>query len=64
MDMRFCTWNVRSLYRAGLLMTAAKEISKYKSDLMAVQEVRWERGGIEPAVEYIFFIEIELRIAN
>jgi hypothetical protein len=30
MDMRFDTWNVRSLYRAGSLMTVAKEKSKYK----------------------------------
>jgi hypothetical protein len=30
MDTRFRTWNVRSLYRAGSLVTAAKEISKYK----------------------------------
>jgi hypothetical protein len=30
MDMRFCTWNVRSLYMAGLLMTVASEISVYK----------------------------------
>jgi hypothetical protein len=28
MDLRFGTWNVRSLYRAGSLITAAEEISK------------------------------------
>jgi hypothetical protein len=57
MDMRFGTWNVRvcSLYRAGLLMTVAKGISKYKLDLVRVQEVRWDGGGTEPAGEYIFF---------
>jgi exonuclease III len=43
-DMRFGTWNVRSLYRAGSLMTVAKEISKYKLDLLGVQEVKWDRG--------------------
>jgi hypothetical protein len=26
MDMRFGTWSVRSMYRAGLLMTVAKEM--------------------------------------
>jgi hypothetical protein len=31
--MRFGTWNVRSLYKAGSLMTVATEISKYKLDL-------------------------------
>jgi hypothetical protein len=35
--MRFCMWNVRSLYGAGSLMTTAKEISKYKIDLVGVQ---------------------------
>jgi hypothetical protein len=29
MDMRFGTWNVRSLYRAGSLRTVAEEFSKY-----------------------------------
>jgi hypothetical protein len=55
MDMRFGMWNVRSLFRAGLLMTVAKEILKYKSDLVGVQEVRWDGGGTEPADEYTFF---------
>jgi hypothetical protein len=45
-------WNVRRLYRAGSLMTVTKEISKYKLDIVGVQEVRWDRGGTEPAGEY------------
>jgi hypothetical protein len=49
MDMRFSTWNVRSLYRAGSLMTVAKGISKYKLDLVGVHEVRWDGGGTELA---------------
>jgi exonuclease III len=56
MDMRFGTWNVRSLYRAGLFMTVAKEILKYMLDLMGVQEVRWERGGTEPAGGMYIFL--------
>jgi hypothetical protein len=36
-------------------MKVAKEISKYKLDLVGVQEVRWDRGGTEPAEEYTFF---------
>jgi hypothetical protein len=43
-----------NLYRAGSLMTVAKEISKYKLDLVGVQEVRWDRGT-EPAGKYTFF---------
>jgi hypothetical protein len=36
-------------------MTVAKEISKYKIDLVGVQEDRWDRGGTEPASEFTFF---------
>jgi hypothetical protein len=51
MDMRFGMWNVISLYKIGLLMTDAKEISICGG---GVKEVRWGRGGTEPA-EYTFF---------
>jgi hypothetical protein len=41
--MRFGIWNVRSLYRAGSIITVAKEISKYlskyKEDVVGVQEL-------------------------
>jgi hypothetical protein len=50
-------WTVRSLYRAGSLRTVAEEISKYKIDLVGVQEVRWDGGGTEPAGQYTFFYE-------
>jgi hypothetical protein len=36
-------------------MTVEEEISKYKLDLVGVQEVRWDGGGTEPAGEYTFF---------
>jgi hypothetical protein len=55
MDMRFGLWNVKSLYRAGSLMTVLRELARCKLDLVGVQEVRWEGGGIEPAGEYTFF---------
>jgi hypothetical protein len=48
-------WNVRSLYRACSSMRVAKEISKYKLDLVGVQEVIWNRGGTGPTSEYTFF---------
>jgi hypothetical protein len=50
-DMRFGTWNVRSMYRAGSLRAVAEEISKYNFDSAGVQEVRWDGGGTEPAGE-------------
>jgi hypothetical protein len=54
MDMSFGTWNVRRLYRAGSLKTIARELEKYKTDLMGVQEVGWEKGGSERAQDYTF----------
>ena len=44
-DMRFGTWNVRRLYREGSLTAAARELARYKLDLVSVQEVRWDKGG-------------------
>jgi hypothetical protein len=42
-DILLGTWNVRSLYRAGSLMAAARELARYKLDLVGVQEVRWDK---------------------
>jgi hypothetical protein len=53
MDMRFGTWNIRSLYRIGSLKTVARELGKYKLDLVGAQ-VRWEKGGTERAQDYTF----------
>jgi hypothetical protein len=65
MDMRFGTWNIRSLYKAGSVVTVLKELSKYKLDLVGVKEVRWEGGGTERAREYTFFsMEKGMRIMN
>jgi hypothetical protein len=55
MNMRSGIWDVRSLYRAGSLITVARETAKCKLDLVGVQEVRWYRGGTEPAGDYILF---------
>jgi hypothetical protein len=41
-------------YRAGSLRAVAEEIAKFKSDLVAVQKVRWDGGGTEPADEYTY----------
>jgi exonuclease III len=38
--MKHCTWNIRSLYRAGSLKTA---LARYKLDLVGVQEVKWDK---------------------
>jgi exonuclease III len=53
--MRFGTWNVRCLYRAGSLRAAARESARYKLDLVGVQEVRWDKGGGVRTGDYNFF---------
>ena len=54
-DIFLETWNVMSLYRAGSLTAAARELARYKLDLLGVQEVRWDKGGTVRAGDYIFF---------
>jgi hypothetical protein len=55
MDTKFDTWGVRSMYRACSLRVEGEELSKYKLDLVGVQEIRWDGGGTEQAGEYTFF---------
>jgi len=43
-DMRFGTWKVRSLYSAGSVTAAARELARYKMELVGVQ-IRWDSGG-------------------
>jgi len=52
--MKFGTWNVRNLYKAGSFMAAVRELARYKLDLVGVQEVRWGRGGTVGAGDYNF----------
>ena len=54
-DILLGTWNVRSLFRAGALMAATRELARYKLDLVGVQEVRWEKEGTVKAGGYSFF---------
>jgi len=53
--VRFGTCNVRSLYRAGSSTATARELGRYKLDLVGVQEVRWDREDTIRAVDYNFF---------
>ena len=62
--MRFGTWNVRSLYRAGSLRAAARELARYKVDLVGVQEVRWDNGGKLRAGDYKFSMQKETKIIS
>ena len=55
-DILLGTWNVRSLYSAGALMAAARELARYKLDLVDVEEVRWEKEGTVKAGDHSFFL--------
>ena len=50
--MRIGTWNVTSLYRTGAVRLVARELDKYRLDLIGVQEVRLYGNGISPVGEY------------
>ena len=54
-DILLGTWNVRSLYRAGSLMAAARELARYKLDSVGVQEVRWDKEGTVKTGDCSFF---------
>ena len=62
--MRFGTCNVNSLYRAGSLTAAARELERYKLYLVVVQEVRWENGGTVQAGDCNFYMQKEMKIIN
>jgi hypothetical protein len=52
---RFGTWDVRSLYRAGSLTAAARELARYELDLVGVQEMTWDKVGTVTAGDYSVF---------
>jgi len=57
--MRFGSWNVS---RSDALKTVASKLAKYNLDLVALQQVRWDTEGSQPADSYHFSMEIEMLI--
>jgi len=43
------------LYRSGSLTAAARKLARYKSNLVGLQEVRWDKEGMVRAGDYNFF---------
>jgi len=39
-------WKVRSLYRSGSVTTVTRNLARYKLDLVGVQKVKWDKGGM------------------
>jgi len=54
-EMKIGTWNVRSLHGGGSLKAAARELTRYKLDVVGMQEVRWDKGGTVRAGDYDSF---------
>jgi len=44
-DILLGMWNVRSLYRAGSLTAAARELARYKSDLVGCRRLGGTKGA-------------------
>jgi len=47
--------NIRSLCRSGSLTAAARELARYKLNIVGVHEVRWDKGDTVRAGNYNFF---------
>jgi len=56
--MRFVTWNVRSLYRAGSLKTVASEMTKYKLHLVALERSDGNRMAVSQHTIIPFYMEM------
>ena len=52
--LKIGTFNV-SFYRAGFFKAAARELGRYKLDVVRVQEVRWDKRGTVRAGDWDFF---------
>uniref|UniRef100_A0A8D8PVV0 Craniofacial development protein 2 n=1 Tax=Cacopsylla melanoneura TaxID=428564 RepID=A0A8D8PVV0_9HEMI len=51
-DLTIATWNVLTLRQAGKMQEVANEMKKFKIDLIAMQEVRWQGKGKLDKKEY------------
>ncbi|KAL4127579.1 hypothetical protein QTP88_011746 [Uroleucon formosanum] len=45
-DLRFGTWNIRTLYKPGALHNIIQITSNYRTEITALQEIRWPGNGI------------------
>ena len=62
--MRTGAWEVRSLYRAGSLKAAARELARYKLDVVGVQVVRWDKEGTVRAGDHNFLYGKDTKIVS
>jgi hypothetical protein len=48
----------------GSLRAAARELARYKLDVVGVQEFRWDKGGTVQAGDYNFFMQKGMKIIS
>ena len=46
--------NVKNVNRSGSITRKARELARYKLDLVGVQEITWDKGGTVRAGVYNF----------
>jgi hypothetical protein len=63
-DILLGTRNVRSMYRAGSLMAAARELAGYILDIVGVQEVRWNKESTVKQGIIVFSMGKEMEIIS
>ena len=63
-ETRFGTWNVTHPYMSVSLTAAARELARYKLDLVGVQEVKWDKGGQGKSSRLYFFFGKQTKIIN
>jgi exonuclease III len=61
-EINIGTWNVLSLYRSGALKLLLKQLGKYKADIIALQEIRWNGEGILEKQDHTIFYSCEERL--
>jgi hypothetical protein len=64
MDMRFGTWNVRSMHRASSLRAVEEEISKYKLDLVGDRRSDGTEVALNEQANIHFSMEKGMKIMN
>ena len=45
-QLRVAAWNVRTLYETGKTAQVAKEMRRYRLDILGISEMRWLDSGI------------------
>jgi len=62
--VRFGPWFVRNLNRAGSFRATARELARYKLDLVYVQHVNWDGEGTVRAGDYNYLYGKKMTIIN